>query len=59
MNAGSVKRLQRIDIDGVTYVPPKGKSVASFEITTSQDKYTTLLLDRPARSAFKALTRDL
>jgi NAD kinase len=58
MNAGSVKRQQRIDIDGVTYVPPKGKSVADFEITTSQDKYATLLLDRPARTAFKALTLD-
>jgi NAD kinase len=59
VNPENVKRDQRIDIDGVTYIPPKGTSVASFEITTDQDKNATLLIDRPARSAFKALTREL
>ena len=54
MNPENVKRDQRLDIDGVTYIAPKGTSVASFEITTDQDKSATLLLDRPARSAFKA-----
>jgi|GEM_PF-3089911 len=61
INTSRAKRDQRIDIDGVTYVPPKGRSVEGFALTTETNstKYATLLLDRPARSAFRKLTIDM
>jgi|TARA_R110002126_G_scaffold3263_1_gene18418 NAD kinase len=61
INTSRAKRDQRIDIDGVTYVPPKGRSIEGLALTTETDttKHATLLLDRPARSAFRKLTIDM
>jgi NAD kinase len=61
INTSRAKRDQRIDIDGVTYAPPKGRSIEGFALTTETDaaKHATLLLDRPARSAFRKLTIDM
>lgn len=59
MNASQSKRDQRIDIDGVTYKPPEGVSITGFNITTDDEKEASLLLNRPARTAFKKLTKDM
>lgn len=53
------KRDQRIDIDGQTYQPPKGLYVTGFNVSIAEGKQSTLLLDRPARTAFKTLTHDV
>lgn len=53
------KRDQRIDLDGQTYKAPKGTSVTAFTVSLDKEKQAVLLLDRPARSAFRKLTHDV
>lgn len=59
VQGNGAKRDQRIDLDGVTYTPPKGTHITSFEISTSSKNSATLLLNRHQRSGFKNLTRDM